>query len=124
MLLHHERVPQVVERARNRWPEILPVLGIDVSFLRNRHGPCPACGGKDRFRFDNKGGDGTYYCNQCGAGDGITLVRKVNGWDFKTACDEIVRIIGTTPTLPLTGAARPRSRSPSAPCAATPPRAG
>lgn len=42
-----------VERARGRWREILPQLGIDTSYLRTRHGPCPLCGGKDRFRWDD-----------------------------------------------------------------------
>ena len=37
----------------NHWPEILVGLGIDPQFLVRRHGPCPACGGKDRFRFDD-----------------------------------------------------------------------
>jgi putative DNA primase/helicase len=83
-----------VERAQHRWREILPLVGIETSFLHNRHGPCPLCGGRDRFRFDDKDGAGTYYCNQCGAGTGITLARKLKGWDFKTACDEIDRILG------------------------------
>ena len=48
-----------VERARNRWREILPRFGIDTRFLTNRHGPCPLCGGRDRFRFDDRNGDGT-----------------------------------------------------------------
>src|SRR5438552_5243409 len=84
-----------IDRARGRWREILPQLGIDTRFLRNKHGPCPLCGGKDRFRFDDKDGSGSYYCNQCGAGVGLILIRKLKGWDFKTACDEIDRIIGT-----------------------------
>jgi putative DNA primase/helicase len=84
-----------IERARNRWREILPLLGIETRFLTNKHGPCPICGGKDRFRFDDKDGTGSYYCNQCGAGVGVILVCKKNGWDFKTACDEIDEIIGT-----------------------------
>jgi putative DNA primase/helicase len=83
-----------VERARHRWREILPQLGIETRFLVNRHGPCPLCGGKDRFRFDDKDGEGTYICGQCGAGNGLILVRKQNGWDFRTACDEIDKIIG------------------------------
>jgi putative DNA primase/helicase len=78
-----------IERARARWKEILPQLGIDPSYLVNRHGPCPLCGGKNRFRFDDKNGDGTYYCNQCGPGTGITLVCKLKGIDFATACREI-----------------------------------
>jgi putative DNA primase/helicase len=86
-----------VERARGRWAEILPRLGIDSRFLVNRHGPCPLCGGKDRFRYDDRDGTGSYFCNQCGAGVGIILVRKMHGWDFATACREIDHIIGTDP---------------------------
>lgn len=84
-----------IERARGRWHEILPALGIAATFLRNRHGPCPNCGGKDRFRFDNRHGEGTYFCSQCGAGTGVILVRKVHGWSHREACEEIDRIIGT-----------------------------
>ncbi len=98
-----------IERARGRWSEILPRLGIDAQFLRNRHGPCPLCGGKDRFRFDDLDGTGSYYCNQCGPGAGIILVRKRHGWDFKTACDEIDNIIGTDPPRPPRPAPPPKS---------------
>jgi putative DNA primase/helicase len=81
------------ERARHRWREILPLFGIDTRFLVNKHGPCPLCGGRNRFRFDDKDGTGSYFCNQC-AGGGIILVRKKHGWDHRTACDEIDRILG------------------------------
>jgi putative DNA primase/helicase len=84
-----------VERARGRWREILPQLGISVRHLVNKHGPCPICGGKDRFRFDDKDGAGSYYCNQCGAGTGVILLRKLRRWDHATACREIDKIIGT-----------------------------
>jgi putative DNA primase/helicase len=84
-----------IERARNRWREILPQLGVETRFLTNRHGPCPLCGGRDRFRFDDRDGSGSYFCNQCGAGVGIILVRKLHGWDHATACAEIDKIIGT-----------------------------
>ena len=83
-----------IERARGRWPEILPKLGIDVRFLQNRHGPCPVCGGKDRFRFDDKNGEGTYYCNGCGAGTGVILVRKLKDWSHAEACAAIDQVIG------------------------------
>src|SRR3981189_2194330 len=83
-----------IGRARHRWAEILPQLGVDIRFLTNRHGPCPICGGRDRFRFDDKDGSGSYYCHQCGAGSGVILVRKKHEGDFKTACDEIDKIIG------------------------------
>jgi putative DNA primase/helicase len=85
---------ETVERARHRWREILPQLGIDTRFLVNRHGPCPLCRGRDRYRFDDREGSGSYFCNQCGAGNGIILLRKLHDWDHKTACDAIDTILG------------------------------
>jgi putative DNA primase/helicase len=83
-----------VERARGRWREILPLCGVETRFLTNKHGPCPLCRGKDRFRFDDRDGTGSYYCNRCGAGVGLILVRKLHGWDHKTACAKVDEIIG------------------------------
>src|SRR5258708_7413681 len=96
-----------VERARGRWREILPLLGIDTRFLTNKHGPCPLCGGRDRYRFDDKNGEGTYYCNQCGAGTGLIMVRKRHGWDFKTACGEVDKILGDSSSPPAPGKPTP-----------------
>jgi len=91
-----------VERARGRWKEILPQLGIAASYLKNQHGPCPLCGGRDRFRFDDKDGSGSYFCNQCGPGNGVILIRKLKGIDFATACRQIDAIIGTdVPPAPV-----------------------
>ena len=84
------------DAARGKWKGILPMLGIDDSYLRNLHGPCPLCrDGKDRFRFDDANGDGTYYCNQCGAGSGIHLVMKVWNVSFPDACKKVDAIVGT-----------------------------
>jgi putative DNA primase/helicase len=66
------------------WEKKLVAVGIDKNCLRlNKAGPCPLCfdgkrGGK-RFRFDNKGGLGTWYCQQCGAGNGYTLIKRYTG---------------------------------------------
>ena len=93
------------ERMRGRWHGILPALGIPSTFLTGKHQPCPACGGKDRARFDDKEGSGSWICSQCGAGDGITLVMKVNGWDFKRAAEQIEEVGGDV---------RPQSAKPQA----------
>lgn len=81
------------EIAKNRWPGILSHLGVSKDYLRNRHGPCPMCGGKDRFRFDDKG-YGRWFCNQCGSGDGVELVKRVLGLEFKDAVREIEKAAG------------------------------
>lgn len=90
---------RTVERAHGRWREILPALGIGGEFLSGKHGPCPACGGTDRFRFTDRNGDGDYFCSQCGAGKGLGLLMKVSGMDFKTAVNRIDEIIGNEPAM-------------------------
>lgn len=92
---------KTIDAARGRWVGILANFGIDERFLRNKHGACPICDGKDRFRFDDKGGNGTYYCNGCGAGNGMDLLMAFTGWDFPKAALEVDRIVSNvTPTIP------------------------
>ncbi|MGK9450243.1 DUF7146 domain-containing protein [Acidithiobacillus caldus] len=76
---------EVSEAARGRWKTILPSLGVDPHALHGKHCACPGCGGKDRFRFDDKEGNGTFVCSQGGgellAGDGFMLLEHVHGWN-------------------------------------------
>lgn len=74
----------ILDNARGYWPEILESLGIDREYLKNKHGACPVCGGKDRFRFDDKN-TGMFYCNNCGAGSGIKLLMLFHGRPFYDA---------------------------------------
>jgi putative DNA primase/helicase len=85
---------KTLDAARGKWRGILLTLGIDEAHLHNRHGPCPLCGGVDRFRWDNKDGNGSYLCNACGAGTGMQLLQKVKGWDFGTAAREVDKVLG------------------------------
>jgi putative DNA primase/helicase len=65
---------------KGRWLEILADAGVDRVFLNSRHGPCPFCGGKDRWRWDNKDGSGSGFCNRCDAtGDGFHILGKKLG---------------------------------------------
>jgi len=80
---------------QNRWPGIFSSLGISVG--TGKHCVCPIHGAAPHghsFRFDDKEGNGTWICSQCGAGNGISLVMKVLNVDFKQACQEIEKIIG------------------------------
>ncbi|MEQ9813978.1 MAG: toprim domain-containing protein [Azospirillaceae bacterium] len=99
-----------IARAIGRWKDLLPQLGVAPQYLVNRHGPCPICGGKDRFRFDDKNGSGSYFCNQCGPGTGIVLVQRVNGWTFRQAADAVDALLGS---LPASAAAQPAKAPPS-----------
>ncbi|CAG4889442.1 DUF7146 domain-containing protein [Paraburkholderia gardini] len=78
----------------DRWESILTSLGVASEFLSKKHGPCPMCKGTDRYRFDNKDGRGSWFCSKCGAGDGFSLLRKLNGWSFAEAAREVERVLG------------------------------
>ena len=70
---------QAKSQANGQWHEIFRKLGYVLPTNQNEHAPCPMCGGKDRFRFDNQGGNGSFICGQ-GAdnatigGDGFDLL--------------------------------------------------
>jgi len=53
------------------------------------------CGGKDRFRFDDLNGCGTFFCNKCGGGNGFELVKLKFGIDFMEALKTIEPILWT-----------------------------
>ena len=89
--MFHERTTQA---AKGKWRGILMALGMPETFLNNRHGPCPLCGGTDRFRWDNQEGRGTYICNQCGAGDGMKLATEYFGTPFAEMAARIDTILG------------------------------
>ena len=90
-------VTETVNQACGHWPRILPALGVKV--IKNRHQACPVCGGSDRFRFDDKEGRGTWFCNQCGAGDGLKLVEKVFGVKPAEAARKVNAVTGSLPTV-------------------------
>lgn len=82
--------------AEGKWHHILPMFGVDPEHLRNKPGPCPICGGKDRFRYDDKG-LGLWFCQQCRAGDGFSMVMALTGMDFAEAAFEIEKALGKEP---------------------------
>ncbi|CAM6479929.1 primase-helicase zinc-binding domain-containing protein [Enterobacter hormaechei] len=90
-------VTETVKQACGHWPRILPALGVKV--IKNRHQACPVCGGSDRFRFDDKEGRGTWFCNQCGAGDGLKLVEKVFGMNASEAAGKVNAVTGNLPPV-------------------------
>lgn len=86
-------IRQVADAAAGRWPDVLSLMGIDVPASPRAQVACPACGGKDRFRFDDDG-RGAHFCNSCGAGDGLELVKKVNSCDTTRAAQLVADALG------------------------------
>lgn len=91
-------VQNTMSAATGRWPQLLPALGITVA-PHGHHSACPVCGGKDRFRFDNQAGRGTWICNHCGAGDGLNLVAKTLDITTKEAAVKVAEILGEAQPL-------------------------
>jgi putative DNA primase/helicase len=91
-----DRLP-LRDRARGLWLQILPQIGISATYLTGKNGPCPLCPdhGKDRWRFLNTNGNGTWICSQCGSGSGIELVKRFRGLPFKDAAAMIESVTGT-----------------------------
>ena len=85
------RINEITAEAVGKWQSIFSSLSIEVG--NGKHCPCPVCGGKDRFRFDNKDGRGTYICNQCGSGDGLNLIKNYYHCDAKEASNKVAECL-------------------------------
>jgi putative DNA primase/helicase len=85
----------IAQATTGRWPGILSHYGLG-DYLSGKHGPCPICGGKDRFRFTNYQGRGGWVCNQCHErpGDGMDLLQAVTGKPFAELAREIEGFCG------------------------------
>jgi putative DNA primase/helicase len=99
----------IADLTNGRWPDLLAQLaGLTSDQLTDKHQPCPLCGGKDRYRFDDQDGTGSWYCNQCGGkdqsgggGTGIDMLMRRNNWAYPEACQRIEQHLGHMPEPPL-----------------------
>lgn len=98
--------PDVAAQMVGNWQNAIMALnGLDLrQYKPNHHYPCPMCGGKDRFRFDDRkpksrraDGSGGYFCNACGGGDGMMLLRKLTGMSFSEAVNELGKFLNMQP---------------------------
>lgn len=72
------------------------ILGRSCVSLKHKQGPCPKCGGKDRFYVTAKGD--RWACRQCHPrlGDAIEFVMWLEGMPFRAACE----YLGWRPVTP------------------------
>lgn len=87
------------EMANGRWHGLLGKW-LDEKALAGKHTTCPMCGGVDRFRMDDKGGDGRWICNHCGAGDGLHLLQHLAGLTFPEAARYVEQHAGRVEAKP------------------------
>lgn len=92
--MNHYDKNEVLIKMSGMWPDFYStVLGWTKENLSRKHGPCPNCGGVDRFRFtdklNNEVGNGAAICSQCGNDTGIGWVMKCAGCNFSDAIDNL-----------------------------------
>lgn len=90
---------EVIRNAEGFWVEIIQSLtSIDPKiFNRKKEHPCPICGGKTRFRYTGKTG-APFFCNVCGAKDGLNFYIAYTGCDFPTALTDVGNFLNMIPT--------------------------
>ncbi|MRA47248.1 DUF5906 domain-containing protein [Acinetobacter pittii] len=103
----------VKEKTFNQWDAIYPQFGITMP-PKKRHSSCPSCGGEDRFYYDDKQGFGDFFCNNCGAGDGIALIGRVTNLALPEIIKELAAIVGISEETVITEADRERWRKEAA----------
>lgn len=94
-------ITELKSLAHGRWLDIFrTVAGVDLDpGCQRRHGPCPRCGGTDRFRaidLDN----GALFCNGCFShenGDGISALGWLTGRPFNEVVDTLCEYLGAKP---------------------------
>lgn len=87
---------KTAEAAKGRWPEILDYYGLPpVTGKHHYKGECPVCGGRGKFRIDDRDGTGTWICT-CGSGDGMKLLTATQNKPFSMICAEVDQLIGNS----------------------------
>ncbi len=91
-------VEELKQLASGRWAEILTQHGFPSDRISTVHGPCPKCGGEDRYRtFDDFSETGGLYCNQCFCrqnSDGFAALQWWLDCSFAEAVRKVADIVG------------------------------
>ncbi|WYC18284.1 primase helicase [Citrobacter phage vB_CfrS_K1M] len=92
---------EIEPRMLGNWQAaIMSIVNVPRTAFSPKHGPCPSCGGSDRYRFDDNfetKGDGGAICNQCGNGSGITWLMKLSGMTFPESMEALAGFLNMHP---------------------------
>ncbi|MDP8860696.1 DUF927 domain-containing protein [Serratia marcescens] len=99
-------IREVKRCAAGSWSTLLPSCGVTTP-QRGKHGPCPICGGADRFHFIDDHGGGEWHCRQCDTpnhGDGLDLLARASGVTVTAAAEQVAGVLGIDMRNPSTEA--------------------
>lgn len=99
-------IREVKRCASGTWTTLLPSCGVTTP-ERGKHGPCPICGGADRFHFIDDHGGGEWHCRQCDTpnhGDGLDLLARASGVTVTAAAEQVAGVLGIDMRNPSTEA--------------------
>lgn len=85
------QAPDLKLKMDGLWPVLFEQMGLPAECLSGRSGPCPRCGGTDRFRLLDED-VGALRCNKCfpvKCGDGLAAVMWWLDRTFQEACNYV-----------------------------------
>jgi len=114
--MNDDKLVKAEDLARGYWPEILQHAGVDPSHFSGEHGPCPLCGGKDRYRWSRKHSDeGLWVCSGCTEdrwANGFRMLMALKGCSFRDAADFVREYFNGTAAQSARRPVRVAPRSP------------
>ena len=111
MMNHNINAAAVKAAAQGQWREILTANGIKLPEPK-KHGPCPICGGKDRFRLEERKAEeaarGVWVCSHCDCkgGDGLSLYQQATGQSMSEAIRSLASYLGLSGSMSAADHAR------------------
>ena len=100
--------------ARGHWSSILEII-VGEHYLSGRNGPCPGCGGSDRFQFNVRSPAGAFSCraHPKGGGDGFELIEHALDIGFAEAARMVAGALGMNAATSNRPAQRPPTPAPA-----------
>ena len=110
------RIDHIKARAHLSWTRILTALGVDEKILSRKNQPCPLCGGRDRFQYTDRFGEGNYHCRGCGPGGGLKLAQACLPLRFPELLDQLEKLLGAATPVGATPSPGPSPQRMKALC--------
>jgi len=94
-MTQHMHIDLIRCEARGHWDRLIAVI-LGKQYVTGKNGPCPGCGGTDRYQFNLRSESGAFSCraHENGGGDGFDLIQHALDCDFITAAKHVQEALG------------------------------